>query len=302
MPRRIFIAGDRGQLAQALARVYAARGDVVQRAGRAAMDIADTAAIRSAICAFHPDLVINTAAYTAVDRAEDETEQAFKINRDGAGNAAAAAKANEAPLIHISTDYVFDGEKPTPYLETDVTNPLGVYGRSKLEGEQAVAGSADDFVILRTSWLYSADGTNFVKTILRCAGERDSINVVDDQWGAPTFAADLAGAIAVIGETLLSTKDRAAICGTYHASAAGETTWYRFARATIELSAARGGPACVIHPIAAAQFPTRARRPANSRLDGSKLQRIFGIQLPEWRTSLEHCLDQLIVARHGANA
>jgi dTDP-4-dehydrorhamnose reductase len=302
MPGRIFIAGDRGQLAQALARVYAARGDVVERAGRAAMDIADTAAVRSVIGAFRPDLVINAAAYTAVDRAEDETEQAFRINRDGARNIAAAAKAAGAPLIHISTDYVFDGEKPAPYVETDATNPLGVYGRSKREGEQAVAASADDFVILRTSWLYSADGSNFVKTILRLAGERDSIDVVDDQWGAPTFAADLAGVIAVIGESLLSAKDRAALCGTYHTSAAGETTWYRFARAMIELSAARGGPACVIHPIATAQFPTRARRPANSRLDGSKLQRIFDIRLPEWQTSLAHCIDQLVAARHGADA
>ena len=302
MPRRIFIAGDRGQLARALVRTYAARGDIVQCAGRATMDIAGETAVRAAIGAFRPGLVINAAAYTAVDRAEDDVEEAYKINRDGAGRIAAAASAVGAPVIHISTDYVFDGNKPSPYIETDAPNPIGVYGKSKLAGEAAVAAATNDFAILRTSWLFSADGGNFVTTILRLAEERDAIDVVDDQWGAPTFAADLAAAIAEIGEALLAAKDRAALCGIYHATAAGETTWYRFARAIIELSAARGCPSCALRPIATSQYPTRARRPANSRLDGSKLARTFGIRLPAWQSSLERCLDQLIVARHGANA
>jgi dTDP-4-dehydrorhamnose reductase len=302
MARRIFIAGNRGQVAQALARIYAARGDVVQSAGRATVDISDAAGVRSAIGAFGPDLVVNAAAYTAVDQAEDDAEAAYKINRDGARHVAAAARAIAAPLIHLSTDYVFDGTKTVPYVETDSTSPLGVYGRSKLEGEQAVAAATADLVILRTSWVYSADGNNFVKTMLRLAGERDAIDVVNDQSGAPTFAADLAAAIAAVGDALLSAKDRAALCGLYHAAASGETTWYRFARAIVELSAARGGPTCTLRPVTTGQFPARARRPANSRLDASKLARTFGIRLPPWQTSLERCLDQLIVARHGANA
>jgi dTDP-4-dehydrorhamnose reductase len=302
MSRKVFIAGEEGQVARALVRTYAARGDIVRSAGRTKMDIADATAVRAAIGAFRPGLVINAAAYTAVDRAEDDVEEAYKINRDGARYVAAAARALGAPVIHISTDYVFDGNKPSPYVETDAPNPIGVYGKSKLAGEDAVAATTDDFVILRTSWLFSADGGNFVKTILRVAGERDAIDVVDDQWGAPTFAADLASAIVSVGDRLLAAKDRPALCGVYHATATGETTWYRFARAIMELSAARGGPSCRVRPIATSQYPTNARRPANSRLDGSKLARVFAIRLPAWQTSLVRCLDQLIVARHGANA
>jgi dTDP-4-dehydrorhamnose reductase len=302
MSHRIFIAGDRGQLAQALVRTYAARGDIVQSAGRAKMDIAGEAAVRAAIGAFRPDLVVNAAAYSAVDRAEDDVEEAYKVNRDGARHVAAAARSLGTPIIHISTDYVFDGNKPSPYVETDTPNPIGVYGQSKLAGEDAVAATTDDFVILRTSWLFSAEGSNFVKTILRLAGERDAIDVVDDQWGAPTFAADLAAAIAEIGEALLTAKDLAALCGVYHATASGETTWYRFARAILDISAAKGGPSCQLRPVTTRDYPVRARRPANSRLDGAKLARIFGIRLPAWQSALERCLDQLTIARHGANA
>jgi dTDP-4-dehydrorhamnose reductase len=302
MTLRIFIAGDQGQLARVLVRAYSARGDVVASAGRAKMDIVDEAAVRSSICAFRPDLVINAAAYTAVDKAEDDADQAYKINCDGARHVAASASALAVPLIHISTDYVFDGTKSQPYVETDLTNPAGVYGQSKLAGEAAVAAETADSVILRTSWLFSTDGNNFVRTILRLADERDVIDVVDDQWGAPTFAADLATAIAAIGDSLLSATHRSALCGLYHATASGETTWYRFARAIMKISAAKGGPSCNLHPITTTQYPMRTPRPANSRLDGSKLVRIFGIRLPPWQTSLERCLDQLIPAAPGANA
>ena len=202
MPHRIYVAGDHGQLACALLRSYSARGDVVKNAGRATVDICNEAAVRSAIVDFRPDLIVNAAAYTAVDKAEDDANQAYLINREGARHVALAARAIAAPLIHISTDYVYDGTKPTPYLETDLTNSLGVYGQSKLAGEEAVAAATAEHVILRTSWLYSVDGSNFVKTMLRLAAERDEISVVDDQWGAPTFAADLAAAIASMGELL----------------------------------------------------------------------------------------------------
>ena len=266
------------------------------------MDIADAAAVDTAIRAFQPDLVVNAAAYTAVDDAEDDADRAYSINRDGARHVAVSARAVAVPLIHISTDYVFDGTKPTPYVETDPTNPLGVYGRSKLAGENAVAAETSDFVIARTSWVFSADGGNFVKTVLRLAGERDAIDVVDDQRGAPTCAADLAAAIATIGDLLLAAEARSALSGVYHATAAGETTWYQFACAIMERSAARGGPFCRLRPIATSQYPTRARRPANSRLDAGKMARVFGIRLPAWQISLERCLDQLIVAPHGASA
>jgi len=298
---RVFIAGERGQVARALARTFSARGDIVLSAGRMTMDIVDEAAVRSTILTFRPDLVINAAAYTAVDTAEDDADQAYKINRDGARHVAASARAVAVPLIHVSSDYVFDGTKPTPYVETDKPNPVGVYGRSKLAGEEAVTAETADYVILRTSWIFSADGTNFVKTILRLAGQRDVIDVIDDQWGAPTFAADLATAIGTIGETLRLTKDRSILTGIYHATASGETTWYRFARAIIELSAARGGPSCGLRPITTNDYPLRARRPANSRLDGSKLQRTFGISLPAWQESLKRCIDEIILAPHGVD-
>ena len=221
MPRKIFIVGDHGQMAQALARIYSARGDMVKSVGRAKVDIADESAVRSTILAFRPDLVINAAAYTAVDKAEDDADQAYRVNRDGARHVAAASRATAAPLIHISTNYVFDGTKSTPYLETDLTNPIGIYGQSKLAGEAAVTAEIPDHVILRTSWVYSADGSNFVKTMLRLASERNEIGVVNDQSGAPTFAADLAAAIATVGEMLLSGPDRSALSGLYHATGRG---------------------------------------------------------------------------------
>jgi dTDP-4-dehydrorhamnose reductase len=301
MPRRVFIAGDRGQMALALARTYSARGAVVRSAGRAALDIGDDARVRSALIDFRPDLVVNAAAYTAVDKAEDAAGEAFRVNRDGAHHIAAAAQEVGAPLIHISTDYVFDGVKPTPYAETDSTNPLGIYGQSKLAGEIAVMAECMNYAIVRTSWIFSADGHNFVKTILRLAGERDAIDVVDDQWGAPTFAADLAGAIAAIGESLLCATAQPAPRGIYHVSGSGYATWYGFARAIIKLSTEKGGPSCELRPIATDGYPTRARRPANSCLDGAKALQIFGVRLPDWQASLSCCLDQLIVVPRGAN-
>ncbi|MEA2952047.1 MAG: dTDP-4-dehydrorhamnose reductase [Alphaproteobacteria bacterium] len=301
MPRKIFIAGENGQVAKALARTYRTRGDMVKSAGRGTVDVANEAATLRAIVDFKPDLVINAAAYTAVDKAEDEVEQAYKVNRDGARHVASAARAAGAPLVHISTDYVFDGGKKSPYVESDPTNPIGVYGKSKLAGEAAVAAATPDHVILRTSWVCSPDGNNFVKTMLRLASERDELSVVDDQWGAPTFAADLADAIASIGEKLLTTSNRQSLHGIYHATGTGETTWCRFARAIMEKSAARGGPSCRVRAIPSSDYPTRARRPENSRLDCSKLAQSFGLRLPEWQTSLDRCLDQLIAANYGAS-
>jgi dTDP-4-dehydrorhamnose reductase len=291
--QRIFVAGEHGQVARALARCYAARGNTFACAGRSTLDIADRAAVARAVAEFRPDLVVNTAAYTDVDRAEDESDLAFRVNCNGAGNLAAAARTAKAPIIHVSTDYVFDGTKQQAYVEADATNPLGAYGRSKLAGEQAVAAEAPAHVILRTSWVYSPDGSNFVLTMLRLARERDEIAVVDDQWGAPTSAADLAGTIATIGDVVLAASDRPRLYGIYHAAGTGETSRCCFARAVMTGSAAQGGPACRIRAITMDEYPTRAKRPANSRLDCSKLANIFGLKLPHWAASLDICIARL---------
>jgi dTDP-4-dehydrorhamnose reductase len=295
--RRIFVAGERGQMAQAIGRECLSRGHVARLAGHLTADIADPVAATAAVANFRPDLIINAAAYTAVDKAEDEAEQAFRVNHDGARHLAEAAAAARAPLVHISTDYVYDGSKPTPYVESDAPHPIGVYGLSKLAGEAAVVGATDDYVILRTSWVCGPDGTNFLKNMLRLAGERDEICVVDDQWGAPTFAADLAKAIVSIGEILLTANDRTKSIGTYHATGSGEATWCGFARAIMKGSAERGGPSCHVRAITSREYPTKAKRPANSRLDCSKLARTFGVRLPPWEVSLDNCLDQLIVSQ-----
>jgi dTDP-4-dehydrorhamnose reductase len=291
---RIFVAGEHGQVAAALGCACVARGHTVRLAGRATADLIDRAMLAAALSAFRPDLVVNAAAYTAVDKAEDEAEHAFRLNRDGAKNVAAGAAAARVPLIHLSTDYVYDGAKSSPYVETDAPLPIGVYGASKLAGEAAIAAIGGNYVILRTSWVCSPDGNNFVKTMLRLATERDEIRVVDDQWGAPTFAADLAKAIVSIGEFLVSAVDRSTVTGIYHICGAGHTTRLRFARAIMQGSAERGGPSCRVRAITTQEYPTRAKRPANSRLDCSKLARVFGLRLPPWEASLSRCLDQLI--------
>ena len=294
MAQRIFIAGEHGQVAQALGRAYKLRGDHVALVGRSTISVTDEPHLLSAVKAFNPDLVVNAAGYTAVDKAEDDKEAAFAINRDGAGFVAAAAKTAGVPVIHLSTDYVFDGRKQAPYLETDSTNPLNVYGESKLAGEIAVASCSSNYVILRTSWVCSPIGHNFVKTMLRLARDRDEVAVVDDQWGCPTFAADLAAVIISIGDKLASADDRSRCCGIYHASGAGETTWYRFAREIMAQSAAKGGPACRVRAIVSSEYPTRAKRPAYSCLDCSKIKRVFDISPPRWQISLQACLDLLI--------
>ena len=293
----ILIFGERGQVATALARVYAARRDSVRCVGRATADIADRAAVDATVAQVSPGLVINAAAYTAVDKAEDEESAAVHVNRDGAAHVAEAAARSGAPVIHVSTDYVFDGTKAVPYVETDPPNPLGAYGRSKLAGEAAVAAAAPWHAIVRTSWVCGPDGSNFLKTMLRLAGQRPEIGVVDDQWGAPTFAADLAAAIARIGDTLLAAPDPARLAGVYHASGTGETTWCRFARAIMAGAERHGLPSCRVNAITTADYPTRARRPANSRLDCGKLARVFGVRLPDWESSLDTCLAQLAAAR-----
>jgi dTDP-4-dehydrorhamnose reductase len=301
--RPILVAGKSGQLARCLAQAARRRDTALVALGRPELDLTDPESLARAVAAQAPRAIVNAAAYTAVDKAEAEPALALAVNRDGAGALASTATRLGVPFIHISTDYVFDGRKEAPYREEDVPSPLGAYGRSKLAGESAVRAASPDGVILRTSWVYSPFGQNFVTTMLRLAATREQVQVVDDQHGAPTAAPDLAGAILDLVERLTKqgASDRT-VGGIYHLAGAGETTWYGFATAIFAGWARRGRRVPVLAPIATAQYPTAARRPANSRLDCSKAARVFGLRLPPWQSSLERCLGELACAQAEAQA
>jgi dTDP-4-dehydrorhamnose reductase len=250
---------------------------------------------------YRPSAIVNVAAYTGVDKAESEIDLAFRVNRDGAGRLAHLAERLHAPFIHISTDYVFDGTKLTSYREDDRTAPLSIYGCSKREGEIAVLAANPDAVVIRTSWVYSAYGHNFVKTMLRLGETRDCIRVVDDQHGTPTSARDLAHAIIKILPQL-AVKSSRNFSGIYHLTAAGTTTWYGFAAAIFSGWAKRGRRTPSIEPIMTADYPTPARRPANSQLDCNKAAQAFGIELPHWQQGLETCLVELALGEMSAQS
>jgi dTDP-4-dehydrorhamnose reductase len=293
----VLVAGASGQLAQSLA--ARSTGDIAITAlGRPDLDILDRNSIRDAIARTGAQILINAAAYTAVDRAESEAEQAFAANRDGAANLAAEASTRGIPIIHVSTDYVFDGAKTSPYVETDTPAPQGVYGRSKYEGELAVADANPRHVIIRTAWVYSEYGGNFAKTMLRLAGEKPELRVVADQHGNPTHAGDLADAILTIAAALAQGADPASPWGVYHLAGAGDTTWHGFAQHIVDYAAQRGLPTIPVIPITTADFPTPAKRPANSRLDCSKALATFGVALPRWQDGVERCVDALM-GNHG---
>lgn len=287
---KLVVVGIAGQLAQSLA--AAAKPDVtVVTIGRPAVDLARPETIAVAIAAAAPDVVVNAAAYTAVDKAESDSEAAFAVNATGAGAIAAAAEACGAPLIHISTDYVFDGSAARAYRETDAVSPLGVYGRSKLEGERLVQAAAPRHVILRTAWVHSPYGHNFVKTMLRVAATRPELSVVDDQIGNPTFAPHLAAGIIEVARQIAGRPDAA--WGVYHAAGTGDVTWCGLAREIFAVSARHGGPTAHVKAITTAEYPTPARRPANSRLDCGKLAAAFGVRLPRWEAGVEACVTAL---------
>ncbi len=292
---RIAVTGGPGQLVLSMAeRGPLARHEVVA-VGPPELDLSapDDDAIHAALAAAKPDAIVNAAAHTAVDKAEGEPELAFAINAAGAGAVARAAARLGVPLVHVSTDYVFNGDKAEPYVETDETGPTGVYGASKLAGEQAVMASGADFAILRTAWVYSPFGANFVKTMLRLAKTRDELGVVDDQRGCPTSALDLAdAAIAVLGN--LKTNLDPALRGLFHATGSGEGTWADLAVAVFATSSARGGPSAHVNRILTADYPTPAKRPANSRLDCSKLAATHGVRLPDWRQGVEQVTTRLV--------
>ncbi|MFV0299108.1 MAG: dTDP-4-dehydrorhamnose reductase [Hyphomicrobiaceae bacterium] len=281
---RLLIAGWHGQLATALLDLAPGDPDVkALAAGRPALDLCEPASITRAMTDFGPDIVINAAAYTAVDKAETDQQAAFALNRDGPGLLAEAAARRGAAIIHVSTDYVFDGRKPTSYVEDDPTGPLSVYGKSKLAGEQAVQAANPRHAIVRTAWVHSAGGNNFVKTMLRLAGERDHLRVVDDQIGSPTYAPHLAAAMLALARRIVAADATSPAWGIYHAAGSGEVTWCGLAREIFRVSSALGGPSAEVEAITTADYPTPAPRPANSRLDCGKLATMHGIHMPPWQ-------------------
>ena len=291
---RLAVTGRDGQVVRALLERGEASGVTVMALGRPDLDLAQPETVAAALRAAAPDAIVNAAAYTAVDKAESEPGLALAVNGAGAGAVAQAAAELRVPILQLSTDYVFDGSADRPYREDDPVGPLGAYGRSKLAGEEAVAAVGADYVILRTAWVYSPFGANFVKTMLRVAATRPAVSVVADQHGCPTAAHDIADALLAVARNLVEKPDEPALRGVFHMTGSGEATWAEFAEAIFAISAELAGPKASVTPITTADYPTPARRPKNSRLDGSKLARVHGVTLPAWRTSLQGCVSRLI--------
>jgi dTDP-4-dehydrorhamnose reductase len=294
---RFFITGANGQLGFELQRALAPLGEVVACA-RDTCDLSNPDSIRAALRAAKPDVIFSAGAYTAVDKAESEPDLACAVNASAPGILAEEATKLGALVIHYSTDYVFDGLKPSAYCETDATNPLGVYGKTKLEGENALAASGADHLIFRTSWVFGAHGENFIKTILRLASSRDELRIVADQFGSPTGAALLADTSTHIAARYLRDGRENFPFGLYHLAASGETSWHGFAQHIVAKATAAGlklqATPDRILPIPAAEYPTPAARPANSRLDTSKFRSAFGLHLPDWTHGVDHVLDVLL--------
>ncbi|MGQ7959913.1 dTDP-4-dehydrorhamnose reductase [Pseudomonas sp. SP16.1] len=282
---KILISGHTGQVARELQ--LALKGHELLSLGRQTFDLSRPDSLRETILRERPALVINAAAYTAVDQAEQERELAFAINAEAPRAMADACFELDIPLFHYSTDYVFDGSKSTPYREADTPRPLGVYGASKAAGEQALRISGCDHLILRTSWVYSQHGRNFLLTMQRLLQERGELSVVDDQIGAPTWAGSIAAATA---ELIAAWQAGNRHWGTYHLTCRGETSWFGFASAIAERLRATGKPCARLRPIPSSAYPTPAQRPLNSRLDGNRLEQDWQVRLPDWQVALDQCL------------
>jgi len=293
----ILIFGKKGQVATALARTDWGGHQELHFLGRGDLDLRTAGAegIARRINQIGPSLVINAAAYTAVDQAESEPAAAYALNAVAPGLIAQSCAAAAIPLIHISTDYVFDGTSAAPYAETDPICPVSVYGASKEAGERAVRAATPRHVIVRTAWVFSPSGRNFVKTMLRLGAARHELRIVDDQIGSPTSAADIAAALAQIAQRLRARPAPAPACGTYHFCAAGHTSWHGFAAAIFDAAHKRGFQAAPrLLPIPTSAYPTPARRPLNSRLACAKLSAAFGVTPRPWRAGLHACLDALL--------
>lgn len=289
---KIAVTGLTGQVVSALIE-RAPRPVEIIALGRPQLDLSMRHAVIGALRSSQCDAIINAAAYTAVDKAESEPELAMRINGDGAGYVAEIAAELGAPLLHLSTDYVFDGARDRPYLETDATGPASAYGRSKLAGEEKIAAIHANHAIFRTAWVYSPYGANFVKTMLRLAETRDQVSVVADQIGNPTYAPDIADALLTIAARLR--EDRSpALRGVFNLTGQGDATWADFAEAVFAEAQACGRKPVRVKRITTAEYPTPARRPANSRLDTTKLRETYGIVLPAWRGSVAACVRRLM--------
>lgn len=307
--RRILVTGANGQVGWELRRSLQPLGEVIatefdpQVGAQRTLNLADPDAIRTLVRELRPQLIVNAAAYTAVDQAEDDVEMAMAINAVAPGVLAEEAKRCGAALVHYSTEYVFDGTKNSPYAEADQPNPINVYGYSKLAGEQAIQQVDGAHLIFRTSWLYGARGKNFLLTILRLARERPELNIVNDQFGAPNWSYMLGEATAQalatqIGNAATPGREWAAVLarlqavsGLYHLSSSGVASWCEFARNIVELAIARGASPCEVKGITSDQFPAHARRPLNSRLVTDKFSSVFGLSLPSWDESLKLCME-----------
>ncbi len=290
---RIAVTGKQGQVVSALLERGPVAGVEIVAVGRPELDLGDRASIRAVLSQVKPDVIVSAAAYTAVDRAQSEETTAFMVNADGPTAIAEVAKHLGAPVVHLSTDYVFSGDKQGLYVETDATGPVSVYGRSKLAGEEGVATANPNHVILRTAWVYSPFGANFVKTMLRLAETRDALNVVADQRGSPTSALDIADAVIAIAKRLSADNDEN-LRGIFHLTGSGEATWADFAEAIFAGLKAKNGKVVSVGRITTADYPTPAKRPANSRLSNDKLKQTYGIVLPDWKESTKVVLDRLL--------
>ena len=286
---RILIAGQHGQVSQALQHSLKDLGELIVP-GRERLDLSQPDSIRALMREIRPDIIINAAAHTAVDQAESEPDLAFAINATSPGVLAEEAAALGIPFIHYSTDYVFDGSKDGAWTESDVPNPLGVYGRSKLAGERAIEKAGGQYLILRTSWVYSLTGRNFLLTMQRLLQEREKLNVVADQIGAPTWAGSIAQSTY---ELIERWRDgRPGTWGVYHLTNSGETSWFGFAQAIGQQLTKAGKRCATLEPIASSAYPTPAVRPLNSRLDCNRLQREWGVSQPDWHDAMLECLAQ----------
>lgn len=288
------VTGREGQVVRSLLETAAVANLQIEAVGRPHLDLtASEEAIFETIKAATPDVIVNAAAYTQVDRAEAEADLAFAVNEEGARSVARAARRLDVPLIHLSTDYVFDGTKSAPYSEDDLPDPATVYGASKLAGEQAVLMEQPNSAVLRTAWVYSPFGANFVRTMLRLAAQRNEIGVVSDQIGNPTSASDIALGVIAVARNLVQ-KDDPDHRGVFHMTAAGEASWAELAEQVFATSAKAGGPSASVRRIATADYPTAARRPANSRLDCEKLARAHDVRLPAWKISVRSVVQRVL--------
>lgn len=294
---RVLVAGAHGQVARSLVAHPVGAGVTVIARGRPQLDLTSTETIAAVIDDSAPDIIINAAAYTVVDQAETETAEAHALNEHGAAALARVARGNDIPLIHISTDYVFDGRSDQPYRETDAVAPMSAYGRSKLAGEHAVAAAQPQSLIIRTAWVISPYGRNFCKTMLRLARERRQLRVVSDQIGSPTYAPHLAAALIAVAQHGVSNRDSVQ-WGTYHLANHGFASWHDVAVATMREAGRNGLANVAVEAITTAEYPTPARRPQNSRLDCAKALDEFGLALPPWQDGVAACVAAIAQGDH----